>query len=187
MAQSKKDADRWIKVKLLFVRGANDEKQQPGKYDWALFLSTDSRLDDDKMLELYAWRWSIEVYFKEAKQHLGFLSEQSTHYGTYIASIHLTAIRFCMLLLAKHKEGYHRVSDSRHQMASRLCTADFACRLWGVFRALISGALAEINDSIGQQGTEVLACIDNNVALFFKQVMQMENFTHRLETENQRC
>jgi hypothetical protein len=29
------------------------------------------------------------VYFKEAKQHLGFLKEQSIHYAAYIASIHL--------------------------------------------------------------------------------------------------
>lgn len=34
-----------------------------------------------KILELYSMRWAIEVYFKEAKQHLGFLKEQSNHYA----------------------------------------------------------------------------------------------------------
>jgi IS4 transposase len=48
------------------------------------------------VLEIYALRWAVEVYFKEAKQHLGFLKEQSIHYAAYIASIHLVAIRFCM-------------------------------------------------------------------------------------------
>ncbi|WP_341538251.1 transposase, partial [Parashewanella spongiae] len=52
------------------------------------------------VLEIYALRWEIEVYFKEAKQHLGFLSEQSRHYSAYIASIHLTGLRFCLLLHA---------------------------------------------------------------------------------------
>ena len=28
-------------------------------------------------------RWAIEVYFKEVKQHLGFLKEQSNHYAAY--------------------------------------------------------------------------------------------------------
>jgi hypothetical protein len=37
-----------------------------------------------------------------AQQHLGFLKEQSIHYAAYIASIHLVAIRFCMLISAKH-------------------------------------------------------------------------------------
>jgi len=35
----------------------------------------------------YAHAWAIEVYFKEAKQHLGFLKEQSNHYAAYLASI----------------------------------------------------------------------------------------------------
>jgi IS4 transposase len=83
-------------VRLLFVRGnANDTQSKVGKHDWAVFLSTDTALSAAEILELYAMRWAIEVYFKEAKQHLGILKEQSNHYGAYIASIHLTAIRFC--------------------------------------------------------------------------------------------
>ncbi|NQY63357.1 MAG: hypothetical protein HRT38_06415 [Alteromonadaceae bacterium] len=31
------------------------------------------------MLEIYALRWGIEVYFKEVKQKLGFFKEQSRH------------------------------------------------------------------------------------------------------------
>jgi IS4 transposase len=43
------------------------------KHDWAVFLSTDVNLEAAKVLEIYALRWAVEVYFKEAKQHLGFL------------------------------------------------------------------------------------------------------------------
>jgi len=65
---------KWIKVKLLFVRGtASDGKASAGKKDWALFLTTAPEMSMSKILEIYALRWSIEVYFKEAKQHLGFL------------------------------------------------------------------------------------------------------------------
>ena len=48
-----------------------------GKKDWALFVCTDTTLSTSKILEVYALRWGIEVYFKEAKQHLGFLAEQT--------------------------------------------------------------------------------------------------------------
>jgi IS4 transposase len=78
------------------------QPKQAGKHDWAVFLSTDVNLEAAKVLEIYALRWAVEVYFKEAKQHLGFLKEQSIHYAAYIASIHLVAIRFCMLISAKH-------------------------------------------------------------------------------------
>jgi len=76
---------------LVFVRGvADSDKQQPGKHDWVVFLSTDSHLEPQKILELYAMRWAIEVYFKESKQHLGFLKEQARHNACYISSIHLS-------------------------------------------------------------------------------------------------
>lgn len=73
----KDEVARWVKVRLLFVRGVSTlDKAQPGKHDWCVFLTTDVHLDAQKMLELYAMRWAIEVYFKESKQHLGFLQEQ---------------------------------------------------------------------------------------------------------------
>ncbi len=101
-----KDPEEWIKVRLLFVRGnAVDTQTTVGKHDWAVFLTTDTELSSAEILELYALRWAIEVYFKEAKQHLGFLKEQSNHYAAYISSIHLTAIRFCLLVIAKQTQG----------------------------------------------------------------------------------
>jgi len=36
----------------------------------------------------------------KAKQPFGFQKEQSNHYAAYIASIHLTAIRFYLLVIA---------------------------------------------------------------------------------------
>ena len=72
LAATDKEHDQWIKVKLLFVRSMDETKQQAGKNDWALFLTTDSQMCDENILEVYALRWGIEVYCKEAKQKLGF-------------------------------------------------------------------------------------------------------------------
>jgi len=55
---------------------------------------TDLTLSDAPILEIYALRWSIEVYFKEIKQHLGFLKEQSGRYQLAYASVHLAAMRY---------------------------------------------------------------------------------------------
>jgi len=181
LAQSKKEADHWIKVKLLFVRGVNEEKEQVGKNDWALFLSTDSQLSDESILEIYALRWGIEVYFKEAKQKLGFLKEQSRHYSAYIASIHLTGLRFCLLLFAKHESGAHRLSDVRNEMEENMSSLNFASKLWGLFKALISGALGEIIELSSEDKANVMAKINKTVINFFTQVMQMDSFTLRQE------
>ncbi|KIY20896.1 hypothetical protein UB32_16690 [Mesobacillus subterraneus] len=50
-------------VKLYFCRF-------PYQKDWKLYLSTDESLSVMEMLQVYSVRWTIEVFFKEAKQQL---------------------------------------------------------------------------------------------------------------------
>ena len=80
-----------------------------GKKDWALFLCTVPGLAMSKVLEVYALRWGIEVYFKEAKQHLGFLAEQTRTFASLTASIHLRAMRYLMLVQAKLGDDQVRI------------------------------------------------------------------------------
>ena len=93
-------------MKLLFVRGINDKEDRTARRtNWALILSTDAKMRSAKMLQIYGLRWSIEVYFKEAKQHLGFLQQQTRSCASYTASIHLTAIRYLILIDEKLTSG----------------------------------------------------------------------------------
>jgi SRSO17 transposase len=180
---TKEEAARWIKVRLVFVRGmADSDKQQPGKHDWVVFLSTDSNLDSQKILELYAMRWAIEVYFKESKQHLGFLKEQGRHYACYIASIHLTAIRFCLLVIAKQQHGASGVAQMRQHIVDNITQIDFASRLWGRFRALIVGAIDELKPVLGDTADLVMKTIDLHVQRFFVQALQLDPLQMRLES-----
>ncbi|MBA6232496.1 transposase [Colwellia sp. MB3u-64] len=181
LTSSDKEPAQWVKVKLLFVRSIDEAKQQASKHDWALFLTTDYQLEDEKILEVYALRWGIEVYFKEAKQKLGFLREQSRHYSAYIASIHLTGLRFCLLLFAKQEEGAARLSDVRNNFEESLCCLNFASKLWGLFKALIAGALSEMANLTSIEKFDVLNKIEQTVIDFFTQVMQMDSFTLRQE------
>lgn len=178
----KDEVARWIKVRLLFVRGVPaSDKAQPGKHDWCVFLTTDIKLDAQKMLELYAMRWAIEVYFKESKQHLGFLQEQARHYACYVASIHLTAIRFCLLVIAKQQHGASGVAQMRLAIVGNATQIDFASRLWGCFRALIAGAIEEIKTVLGDKADLVMRTIDLHVQHFFVQALQLDPLQLRLE------
>ena len=181
LAESK-DSEEWVKVRLLFVRGnAGDTQATAGKHDWAVFLTTDTALSAADMLELYAMRWAIEVYFKEAKQHLGFLKEQSNHYAAYIASIHLTAIRFCLLVIAKQTQGEASVALMRQKLCSNSADISFAGKLWQVFRAVITGALDELKAVLGDAVTLVMETIDAHIQCLFVQVLQLDPKTLRLE------
>jgi SRSO17 transposase len=177
-----KEPEQWAKVRLLFVRGnAGDTQQTVGKHDWAVFLTTDTALSETEILELYSMRWAIEVYFKEAKQHLGFLKEQSNHYAAYIASIHLTAIRFCLLVIAKQTQGADSIAGVRQAMCSNSTDISFAGKLWQVFRAVITGALEGLKAVMGDAVAIVMDAIDTHIECWFLQVLQLDARTLRLE------
>jgi SRSO17 transposase len=177
-----KDPDEWIKVRLLFVRGhGGDTQATVGKHDWAVFLTTDTALSAAGILELYSMRWAIEVYFKEAKQHLGFLKEQSNHYAAYVASIHLTAIRFCLLVIAKQTQDADNIAQARQALCSNSTDISFAGKLWQVFCAVITGALASLKAVLGDVATLVMEAIDAHIACWFSQALQLDARTLRLE------
>ena len=184
LANSEKEPEQWRNVRLLFVRGNTElEKQETGKHDWAVFLSTDINLEPEKILEIYALRWAVEVYFKEAKQHLGFLKEQSTHYAAYIASIHLVAIRFCLLISAKQNSEASGFSEVRSSLSHNLRDINYATRLWQVFKAIITGALNELKDLLGETVILVMETIEQHIHCFFVQALQLDPKTLQLETQ----
>jgi len=129
---------------------------------------------------VFLW-WYIEVYFKEAKQHLGFLKEQSNHYAAYIASIHLTAIRFCLLVIAKQTQGFGNIAQARQTLCNNSTDISFAGKLWHVFRAVITGALDDLKSVLGDAVAIVMDAIDAHIQCWFMQVLQLDARTLRLE------
>jgi SRSO17 transposase len=175
LTEKKKDPTKWIKVRLLFVRGTTEQKKaQVGKHDWALFLCTDLSMSATDILQMYALRWAIEVYFKEAKQHLGLLKEQSNHYAAYIASIHLSAIRFCILVMAKQIQGAGSVAQIRYELCGNSQKISFSQQLWPVFRAIITGALDTLDEILGDKSILIMQTIESHIQCFFMQVLQLD-------------
>ena len=173
---------RWIEIQLLFVKGLNESKDaDAGKKDWALFLSTDTELSIRKILEIYALRWGIEVYFKEAKQHLGLLKEQTRTFASHTASIHLCAIRYLMLVDAKLEDGELRVADARANIKDHFETLNLAAKLWLIFRSIISDTLQDCRKDLGISVKQLVECIDDRIQSFIIQSLQLDTNTMRLE------
>ena len=171
-------------MQLLFVRGVHEPGEpEVGKKNWALFLSTDPALSMSKMLEVYALRWGIEVYFKEAKQHLGFLVEHTRTFTSHTASIHLCAIRYLMLVHMKLSDDRVRIGELRADIQDQLNLLSFAKRLWQIFRAIISDTLDELGDTLGCSVEALTKAFDEKVNQFFVQSLQLDTFTMRLEHE----
>jgi len=171
-------------VKLLFVRGVNEDEDVDGsRKDWALFLSTDPSIAVSTMLETYALRWSIEVYFKEAKQHLGLLKEQTITFVSHTASIHLCAIRYLMLMNGKLHGTDTTAGEIRGTIQEQLDSICFATRLWKIFRAIVGGTLKSLSKQLGCKVSTIMKAIDTQVEEFFVRSLQLDALTMELEHE----
>ena len=161
---------RWVEVRLVFsapVRTASANT-------WVVFLCTNVKLSEAKILEVYALRWSIEVYFKEIKQNLGFLKEQSGRYQLAYASVHLAALRYLLLFEAMLRGGQLSYGEIRDRQSGRLQTLTYAALLWQLFRALIEGALEGLVRDLGRKIIKkVLAAIDQSVEGFLNEALQI--------------
>jgi hypothetical protein len=119
-------------------------------------------------------RWSIEVYFKEVKQNLGFLKEQSGRYQLAYASVHLAALRYLLLFEAMLRQGRLSYGEIRDQESGRLQTLTYAALPWQLFRSLIEGALDSLVRDLGRKLVKkILAAIDQSVESFLQDALQI--------------
>jgi hypothetical protein len=170
LATTAKQPDHWVEVRLVFsapVRATSADT-------WVVFLCTNVTLRDEQILPIYALRWSIEVYFKEIKQHLGFLKEQSGRYQVAYASIHLAALRYLLLFEAMLRSGQLSYGQVRDRASGQLQVLTYAALLWHLFRALIEGALERLVQDLGPAVVhKVLAAIDQTVESFLNDALQI--------------
>jgi hypothetical protein len=77
-------------VRLLFVSDSRKE--------WQALLCTDLEMEPAQILCYYARRWSIEMFFKDAKQMLYMAKEQSNTFDALIACHSLEMIRYLLIV-----------------------------------------------------------------------------------------
>ena len=160
----------WAEVRLVFSAPVQSSHADT----WVVFLCTNVTLSDSRILEVYALRWSIEVYFKEIKQNLGFLKEQSGRYQVAYASVHLAALRYLLLFEAMLRSGQLTYGEIRDRESGRLQTLTYAVLLWQLFRALIEGALEGLMKQLGTKIVQkVLSAIDQTVEEFLNDALHM--------------
>ena len=162
---------KWVNVRLVFsapVRSADSDT-------WVVFLCTDTTLSEQKILQAYALRWSIEVYFKEIKQNLGFFKEQSRRYQVAYAPVHLAAIRYLLLFEAMLRSDRLSYGEIRDRQSGQILVLTYATLLWELFRMLIQGALDGLLQTLGRKVLrQVAEAIDQSVEEFLTRALQMK-------------
>lgn len=105
-----------LKLKIVFV-------QKACKDTWYAFAATDVKLSAKDILEAYAQRWSIEVFFKNCKQYLNYGKEQMSNLDSIIACDAMVMIRYALLtyIAAKEKAKFYITFDSLRDQNSKRC------------------------------------------------------------------
>jgi len=127
-------------VKLYFCRFPYQKK-------WRLFLSTDTSLSLLSMLEIYSVRWSIEIFFKETKQHLKLGTCQSRDFDAQIAHITTCYILYTLLAYFRRVNAYESLDGLFAEIKDELIEKNVAERLWELFDDLLQVVITSIAKS----------------------------------------
>jgi len=91
-----------VEVKIFLIR-----KGKRGA--WHTIISTDISLNFNQMMNIYKKRWSIEVFFKEAKQLLGLGKNQSTNFDVQVAQTTINMIQYLLISLKFRQQAYETI------------------------------------------------------------------------------
>lgn len=116
-------------VKLFFSRFSKRSK-------WRLLLTTDVSLNFQQTLEIYNHRWTIEVMFKECKQHLNLSKCQSNDFDAQIADATISLILYVMLSFHKKLSAFATLGELFHECRDELMEATVADKLWQLFLSI---------------------------------------------------
>jgi hypothetical protein len=123
---------------IVFVKGYREPAVAPvaGAYTkaepkWAALFSTDPTLSARQIVKKYILRWSIEVFFKEAKQRLGLGKEQSRSFAAQVFSTTQAFLRYSILAyLLEREPADSTIGDMFHQIEHETGTLTFSDRNW---------------------------------------------------------
>ena len=152
----------------------------PYQKKWRVFISTDISLDFVKMMEIYSVRWTVEVMFRELKQHLQLGECQSRDFDAQIASVTISMILYMFLSYFRRMNAYETMGGLFELIKDDLCEKNLAQRLWELFDELLQVVI----DVITKNGSVDISSFRNSHEyLYIKELFErsfLSNHTNSL-------
>lgn len=139
-------AKRCRKLKLYYLQASVEYKgrkmqlffsKQGKNGKWKVFITTDTSISFIELIEIYQIRWTIEVFFKEAKQLLKMGSCQSNDFDAQIADLTITMIQHLLLTLRYRYDTYESKGKLFDNVKDEMLILKLNERLWGLFIELL--------------------------------------------------
>jgi IS4 transposase len=137
-----------MKVKLFFCKTSHKGK-------WHGLLTTHTRLSFEEAYKIYSTRWTIEVFFKEAKQHLGLGKCQSQDFDAQIASTTLCMLQYNLLSVAKRFAGYETLGELFRKAQADTLELTLNERIWLIILEIVT-QIAELFETDAELLIQIL-------------------------------
>ncbi len=120
------------RVNLFFVKLGSRSK-------WKAFITNDLELGFNKLMETYHIRWSCEVFFKDAKQHLQLGKCQCNNFDSQIGAATLAMMQYIMLLLYKQMHFGQSIGSIFDLLSSQAEEENITRYLMEIFWEIVHG------------------------------------------------
>jgi hypothetical protein len=120
------------RVNLFFVKIGSGSK-------WKALLTNDLELGFNRLMEIYHIRWSIEVFFKDAKQHLQLGKCQCNNFDSQIGAATLAMMQYIMLLLYKQRHYGQSLGSIFDLLSSQAQEENITRYLMDIFWEIVNG------------------------------------------------
>jgi hypothetical protein len=120
------------RVNLFFVKLGSGSK-------WKAFITNDLELGFNKLMETYHIRWSIEIFFKDAKQHLQLGKCQCNNFDSQIGAATLAMMQYIMLLLYKQMHFGQSIGSIFDLLSSQAEEENITRYLMEIFWEIVHG------------------------------------------------
>lgn len=143
------------RVNLFFVRLGSGSK-------WKVFITNDLDLTFNKLLEVYHIRWSIEVFYKDGKQHLQLGKCQCNNFDSQIGATTLVMMQYIMLLLYKQQHYGQSLGSIFDMLSTQTQEENITRYLMDIFWEIVHGIGEILKVDIMELFEEIIR--DNNKA-----------------------
>lgn len=127
-----------IEVKLFFCKAS-----KRGSYN--ILLTTDTALNFEGAYKIYANRWSIEVFFRESKQHLQLGKCQSQDFDAQIAATTLCMLQYNLLTVARRFCCYQTNGELFRAIEKDTLRLTISEHIWQIIIEVVAELAAILN------------------------------------------
>ena len=152
-----------VHLKVFFYK----EKKRGSK--WQAIITTDKSLGANQAYEIYQNRWTIEVSYKELKQHLGFGKCSSRDFDAQISDITMCLAAYNHLSQVKAVNDYQSIGNLFDEISRQQLSPTLMQRFWNELYAAIQ---------------EIAALVDTNFDVLLKRIITSTTFAKNWQRVN---